>query len=104
MLVGADVFLQERVEVEEDEAMHANHPGHSPHHGQPGFKALIPTLLEPCQQLLCKLLHVTKALEACHQRTASMQLNISHGLQSPLPEDSCPHFIQGVASLDNICA
>lgn len=56
MLMGPDVLLQEGIEVEKDEAMHADHPRHSPHHGQPGLKPLVATLLQPCQQLLCKIL------------------------------------------------
>ena len=52
MLMGADVLLQERIEVEEEQAMHTDHPRHSPHHSQPGLEALIAALLEPCQQLL----------------------------------------------------
>lgn len=69
MLMGADVLLQERIEIEEDQAMHADHPGDSPHHGQPGLKSLIATLLQPCQQLFCKILQHTAPGEA-HARVS----------------------------------
>ncbi len=62
MLMRPDVFLEEGVEVEEDEAVHSHHAGHSPHHGQAGLKALIAALLQPSQQLFCKI------LQDCHSR------------------------------------
>lgn len=66
MLVGPDVLLQEGVEVEENETVHADHPRHCPHHGQASLKALVAALLQPRQQLLGKILQ--RATWAAGQR------------------------------------
>lgn len=55
-LVGLQVLLQERVEVEQQQAVHAHHPRHQRGDRQPRLEALAPVALQPRKQPLRKCL------------------------------------------------
>ncbi len=71
-LVGLQVALHEGVEVEKQQLVHADDPGHQGHDRHARLKLLSGALLQPCKEFLRKCLHA-----AAHTEEHSFSAHLS---------------------------